>query len=126
MKYQYKLKNRKKSVWTICIIETNNNIFVNFSHYTKGLVCQYSGGSVGMLGPKRKTPLSGELIGKKIALEASDRGIRRMDITVKGTFSGVVRGVLRGLSSKKLLFGRMAEIKGISHNGVRQRKQRRL
>lgn len=111
----------------IVVVETNNNIFVSLLDKEKKLIKQLSGGELGMKGPKRRTPLTGELIGKRFSTFLRDNKIKNVGLFVKGKFTGIVRGVFRGLANRggvKFLF--LEEHKGVAHNGVRLKKQRRL
>lgn len=111
------------------IIETKNNIFVNLSNRKKKLVFQASGGMLHLQGRKRKTPLAGEMLGKVLVDNLALYNITKIGVCVHGSFSPVVRGVLRGLSSSRrrnMRFLFIEERKGAAHNGVRLKKKRRL
>ena len=123
----WKRKFRFKTLAYVRIMETTNNIFVGFYNKERKLLIQSSGGHIpGMKGAKRRTPLAGELLGKKIGKEILLRKYYIIAVKVKGRFTGVVRGVLRGLLLSKIRFSYMEEIKGLVHNGVRKKKKRRM
>jgi len=113
----------------ISIIETKNNIFVNIITRKKKLVFQASGGMVALKGARRKSPLTGEFLGKLLIDQLAKFKVREIAIYVHGPFNRIVRGVFRGLTVAKkrnMRFIYIFERKGIAHNGVRLRKRRRL
>ena len=95
----------------------------------KKMVFQASGGMLHLQGRKRKTPLAGELLGKLLIDTLASRNVTKIGVCVHGSFSPVVRGVLRGLNTSKkknMRFLFIEERKGAAHNGVRLKKKRRL
>ncbi len=118
--------NNMNKMQYIYIIETYNNIFVNLLDEKHKLIIQFSGGNLGMKGSKKQTPLVGELLGKKIGKELVNRQFFNIAIKVKGSFSSIIRSFFRGVLLYKIKIMYIEEIKGISHNGVRKKKQRRL
>lgn len=113
-------------VTTLNIVETNSNVFLNLLDRKKKIIVQVSGGHSGFKGSRRHTPLSGELLGKRLATEAALRKIKYIGVKVKGAITPVVRGVLRGLQTVKLRFLFLQQLKNVAHNGVRKSKPRRL
>jgi ribosomal protein S11 len=109
----------------VYITETENNIFVTIVRRGKVLKV-YSGGLVGMKGPKRKTPLSGELIGKEVRKFLYRLRVKQVWLRVRGQFSPVIRSFLRGVRNYRMKFLFLEEIKTMPHNGVRLKKARRL
>lgn len=113
----------------VSIIETKNNIFVNISTRQKKLVFQASGGMLQLRGKKRRTPLAGELLGKLLMERLQKLKVRQVGFSVHGPFNNIVRSVFRGIMINKkrnMKFRFVESAKGIAHNGVRLKKQRRL
>lgn len=111
----------------VCYInKTKNNIFLTCTDLAGHVKFQYSGGSIGMTGPKRNTPNAAELVGRRFAKEAEFLGYLTYTVKIKGALDGFVKSALRGLQASNIKICQIEQIKSLAHNGVRKRKQRRM
>lgn len=114
-------------ITSVTYSETDNNIFVTLrSKIRNHLIVQYSSGLIGMKGKKKKTPLAGELLGKKIGADIVLKANRLLGIKFKGgRFTPGLHGFLRGLKSHKLDLFFLEDLMSMAHNGVRKRRPKR-
>lgn len=106
---------------------TLNNIFIIVMNSKNKVVFLKTSGSLGFLGPKRKTPYAAEVLGKRICFDILKKKVSRVEIILKSPFDKVVKSVLKGLRvNKNLRLYRIRERITIAHNGCRVRKARRV
>lgn len=114
-------------VYVICnIYKTPNNIFLTLTKVVTGkVVLQLSGGKIGKKGPKRDTPNTAELLGRKFGEIFREMGYKRCITKINGPFDAFVRSALRGILSKRVRMMQLRHVKNVSHNGVRLRNPRK-
>ena len=125
------LQRRKKKklyrfpVSVICHInKTHNNLFLTLTKLDGTVLLQLSGGKIGKKGPKRDTPNTAELLGRRFGELFHSMGYKRCITKINGSFDGFVRSAVRGLVSRRVRMMQIQHVKGVSHNGIRSRKQR--
>lgn len=123
---RFVVRKEKKSDAVCYINKTKNNIFLTCTDSTGNVKFQFSGGLIGMKGPKRNTPNAAELVGRRFGKEAEIVGYKSLHLKIKGALDGFVKSAIRGLQVYPLDLLQIEQIKGVSHNGVRKRKQRRM
>ena len=130
-----KKKNVKRATLNVCITESFNNVFVSvIDPETGGVVFKCSGGLIGYKGPRRSSHVCALKVGehvsgwlKKLVNELSSKGIElSVDIVLKTVFTGKVQSVLRGLCYSFSLYSNLHYDYQPAHNGVRQKKPRRV
>lgn len=115
------------SVGVRCYInKTQNNVFVTLTDLEGNVIIQLSGGNIGMKGPRRSTPNAAELVGRRMGARMLSLGHRRCIMVVKGPFDNIVKSVIRGLKVHRVRIMEMQQGKGVSHNGIRPRRPRRM
>jgi len=113
--------------YTVLVRETNNNIFVTLSTLSNKLIANYSSGNLSFHGPKKKTPLAGELLGKKLKYKLSlVPGRKLVTLLLAGRYTLTFKNVVRGLQSNNIKFITIKQVKNVPHNGVRLKKKKRL
>lgn len=106
---------------------TINNVFVIVTDNTNRILVSKTPGSLGFIGPKRKTPYAAEVLGRRISLDVLKKKVSSIEIILKSPLDKIVKAVLKGLRSNNNL--RLIRIKDrimIAHNGCRLRKARRV
>ena len=113
-------------VSVIChIYKTPNNIFLTLTLLNGKVLVQLSGGNIGKKGPKRDTPNTAELLGRRFGEIFMSLGYKRCITKVNGPFDSFVRSALRGITSQRVRMMQLQHVKGVSHNGVRMRNPRK-
>ncbi len=122
-----KQKLYKVPVSVICYInKTKNNVFLTLTDLEGKVILQFSGGNIGMKGPKRDTPNTAELLGRKFGSEMLLLGYKRCILRVNGPFNNFVKSAVRGIQFYKIRIMEVQQIKCVSHNGIRKKKPRRM
>ena len=107
------------------IQSTFNNTIVTISD-TRGEVLSWaSAGSVGFKGTKKGTPFAAQMASENAARKASEHGLKRVDVMVKGPGSGRETAI-RALSNVGLEVTLIKDVTPIPHNGCRAPKRRRV
>lgn len=110
----------------IFIKETKNNIYVNLSSGEGRLLLNISSGNVGMRGSNRRTTVAGKYLGKRLGDEAESCGLKFIKLRIYGPVNNIVQSVVKGFTTYALNVIEIEQVRGIPHNGVRAKKQRRL
>jgi small subunit ribosomal protein S11 len=107
------------------IQSTFNNTIVTIAD-TKGEVLSWaSAGSVGFKGTKKGTPFAAQMAAENAARKASEHGLKRVDVLVRGPGSGRETAI-RALSTVGLEVTMIKDVTPIPHNGCRPPKRRRV
>lgn len=84
-------------------------------------------GSLGFIGPKRKTPYAAEVLGRRICFDILKRKVYRAEIILKSPLDKITKSILKGLrSNRRLRLFKIKERIMVAHNGCRIRKERRV
>lgn len=107
------------------ITATFNNTLVSITNDKGEIVSWSSSGSKGFKGARKATPYAATLAVEEAAKKAILKGIKSVEVFVKGPGSGRDSG-LRAIKSAGLSISLIADITPIPHNGPRARKKRRV
>ena len=123
-----KAKRREKRV----VVEGNgyiqstfNNIIVTITDLNGDVVSWASAGSVGFKGTKKGTPFAAQLAAETAARRASDQGMKRVHIYVRGPGSGRETAI-RALGTGGISVASIKDVTAVPHNGCRPPKRRRV
>lgn len=122
-----KKKKTLKNVETgkIFITATFNNTLVTISDEGGNPIVIDSCGMHGFSGTRKSTPHAATVTTESALKRASEFGLRRADIFVKGIGPGR-EAALRALKSSEIDIERIVDMTPIPHNGVRPPKIRRV
>jgi small subunit ribosomal protein S11 len=107
------------------IKSTFNNTIVTITDPQGHTISWASSGNVGFKGSRKSTPFAAQLAAEAAAKRAMEHGVRRVDVFVKGPGSGRETAI-RSLQAAGLEILGVKDVSPQAHNGVRQRKRRRV
>ena len=107
------------------ISATFNNIIVSLTNKSGQLISWSSAGKMGFRGSKKNTPYAAQMAAADAAKTATDAGLKRVDVYVKGPGSGR-EGAIRSLSQNGIEIVRIKDVTPMPHNGCRPPKKRRV
>jgi small subunit ribosomal protein S11 len=107
------------------IQSTFNNTIVTITTMIGDTISWASSGSSGFKGARKGTPFAAQTAAEKAALEALSRGIKTVEILVKGQGSGRETAI-RSIEGAGLEILSIQDITPVPHNGCRPRKRRRV
>lgn len=107
------------------ITTTFNNIIIAFTNKQGQVISWSSAGKMGFRGSKKNTPYAAQLAAQDAAKVATDAGMKKADIIVKGPGSGR-EGAIRSVSQNGIEITSIKDITPIPHNGCRPPKKRRV
>ena len=107
------------------IQSTFNNTIVTITTIIGDTISWASSGSSGFKGARKGTPFAAQTAAEKAALEALSRGIKIVEILVKGQGSGRETAI-RSIEGAGLEILSIQDITPVPHNGCRPRKRRRV
>lgn len=107
------------------ITATFNNTLVTITNDTGDAISWSSAGARGFKGTRKSTPYAATLAMEDAARKAMEKGIKNVEVFVKGPGSGR-DSALRAIKSAGLSISLIADITPIPHNGPRARKKRRV
>jgi small subunit ribosomal protein S11 len=119
-------KNRTNlGTGVVHIQSTFNNTIVTITTMIGDTISWASSGSSGFQGARKGTPFAAQTAAEKAALEALSRGIKTVEILVKGQGSGRETAI-RSIEGAGLEILSIQDITPVPHNGCRPRKRRRV
>ena len=119
-------KNRTNlGTGVVHIQSTFNNTIVTITTMIGDTISWASSGSSGFKGARKGTPFAAQTAAEKAALEAVSRGIKTVEILVKGQGSGRDTAI-RSIEGAGLEILSIQDITPVPHNGCRPRKRRRV
>jgi small subunit ribosomal protein S11 len=104
---------------------TFNNTIVTISDQRGEVLSWASAGSVGFKGTKKGTPFAAQMASENAARKATEHGLRRVEVMVRGPGSGRETAI-RALSNVGLEVTLIKDVTPIPHNGCRPPKRRRV
>ena len=107
------------------IKSTFNNTIITITDPAGNTIAWQSAGTVGFKGSRKSTPFAAQLAAEQCAKIASEHGVRKVSVFVKGPGSGRETAI-RTLQSNGLEIASIQDCTPMPHNGVRQRKRRRV
>ena len=120
-------KKDKNSLVTgvVHIQSTFNNTIVTISNLTGDTISWASAGSSGFKGARKGTPFAAQTAAEKAALDALSKGMKSVEILVKGQGSGRETAI-RSIEGAGFEVISIQDITPVPHNGCRPRKRRRV
>lgn len=126
-----KTAKAKKSNLTISekgrayISATFNNTLVTITNEKGQTISWSSSGAAGFKGTRKSTPYAATTAMEKAAKKAFEKGLKIVDVFVKGPGSGR-DSALRAIKSAGLSISMIADVTPTPHNGPRAEKKRRI
>src|SRR3989344_8888950 len=112
------------SAGKVFITATFNNTLVTITDVSGNTVSWSSSGGAGFKGTRRSTPFAATTAVEIAARKAMDRGIKEVEVFLKGPGSGR-DAALRALRSVGMKMSLIADVTPMPHNGARPKKRRR-
>ncbi len=107
------------------ISATFNNIIISLTNKSGQVISWSSAGKMGFRGSKKNTPYAAQMAAADAAKTATDAGLKRVDVYVKGPGSGR-EGAIRSLAQNGIEVAMIKDITPMPHNGCRPPKKRRV
>ena len=107
------------------IKSTFNNTIVTITDTTGNVISWQSAGTVGFKGSRKSTPFAAQMAAENAARKAQEHGMKKVDVFVKGPGSGRETAI-RSLQAAGLEILGVRDVTPQAHNGVRQKKRRRV
>ncbi len=104
---------------------TFNNIIVSITNKAGQVISWSSAGKMGFRGSKKNTPYAAQMASQDCAKVATDAGMKRADVYVKGPGSGR-EGAIRALAAAGIEVTSINDVTPMPHNGCRPAKKRRV
>jgi small subunit ribosomal protein S11 len=102
-----------------------NNTIITITDQQGNVLAWASSGNAGYKGSRKSTPFAAQLAAEQAAKRASEFGVRKVDVYVKGPGSGRETAI-RSLQANGLEVSVIKDITPIPHNGCRPPKRRRV
>ncbi len=102
-----------------------NNIIITFTNKTGQTISWSSAGKVGFKGSKKNTPYAAQVAAQEAAKVASDAGMKKAEVFVKGPGSGR-EAAIRSINASGIEVTVIRDITPLPHNGCRPPKKRRV
>ena len=109
----------------VYITATFNNTLVSITTDTGNVVSWSSSGARGFKGARKSTPYAASLAVEAAAAKALERGMKSVDVFVKGPGSGR-ESSLRGIKAAGLSIASISDITPLPHNGPKAKNRRRI
>lgn len=124
---QVKKKKIKKNiiVGVVHIQSTFNNTIVTITDLSGNTLSWGSAGGVGFKGTRKGTPFAAQLAAEKAVLQASEYGLKKVEVLVKGQGSGRETAV-RAIQNNGIEITSITDITPVPFNGCRPPKRRRV
>jgi small subunit ribosomal protein S11 len=101
-----------------------NNTIISITDPTGKVIAWASAGTIGYTGAKKSTPFAAQLAAETVAKVCIDRGLKQVDVLVKGPGSGR-ESALRALQAAGLQVLSIDDVTPVPHNGCRPPKRPR-
>ncbi len=133
-KKKSQVKKKKKKTFQYYIVDgrgqahikaTYNNTIVTITDVYGNTIAWCSAGKAGFSGPKQSTPYAAQQIVKIVAEDAKAKGVRSVDVFVKGPGAGR-ESAIRALEANGIKVLSIKDVTPIPHNGVRRPRPRRV
>ncbi len=106
------------------IKSTFNNTIISITDPSWAVVSWSSSGQVGFKGSRKSTPYAAQMAAEAAARRATDAGMSKVDVFVKGPGSGRETAI-RSLTAAGLEVTSIKDVTPQAHNGCRPPKRRR-
>jgi len=104
---------------------TFNNLIVSLTNKQGQVISWSSAGKMGFRGSKKNTPYAAQMAAQDAAKVATDAGLRKVDVYVKGPGAGR-EGAIRALATNGIEIVMIKDMTPLPHNGCRPPKKRRV
>ncbi|MBM3445269.1 MAG: 30S ribosomal protein S11 [Bacteroidota bacterium] len=104
---------------------TFNNIIISLTNKSGQVISWSSAGKMGFRGSKKNTPYAAQMAAQDAARVATEAGLKRVDVYVKGPGAGR-EGAIRALANSGIEVVMIKDITPLPHNGCRPPKKRRV
>jgi small subunit ribosomal protein S11 len=104
---------------------TFNNLIVSLTNKQGQVISWSSAGKMGFRGSKKNTPYAAQMAAQDAAKVATDAGLRKVDVYVKGPGAGR-EGAIRALATNGIEVAMIKDVTPLPHNGCRPPKKRRV
>ena len=101
-----------------------NNTIVSITDPNGMVIAWASAGTIGYSGSKKSTPFAAQVAADQVAKACIDRGLKQVDVNVKGPGSGRESAV-RALQAAGLQIRSISDVTPVPHNGCRPPKRPR-
>ena len=126
VKAKQKKKVRKNIQTGVAHISaTFNNTIVSITDVSGNVVAWSSAGTCGFKGSRKSTPFAAQVTADSCARKGMEHGLQKVEVFVKGPGSGRETAI-RSLQAAGLEILGVKDVTPQAHNGVRQRKRRRV
>ena len=102
-----------------------NNTIVALTDREGNVIAWESAGSAGFKGSRKSTPFAAQVTADNAARKGMEHGLQKVEVFVKGPGSGRETAI-RSLQAAGLEILGVKDVTPQAHNGVRQRKRRRV
>src|SRR6478752_5743633 len=117
---------KKNIPYGVAHIKTSfNNTIVTITDTEGNVVCWESAGSAGFKGSRKSTPFAAQVTADSAARKGMEHGLQKVEVFVKGPGSGRETAI-RSLQAAGLEILGVKDVSPQAHNGVRQKKRRRV
>ena len=103
---------------------TFNNLIISLTNSAGQVISWSSAGKMGFRGSKKNTPYAAQLAAADCSKVASDLGLRKVKVYVKGPGAGR-ESAIRTIATSGIEVTEIMDITPIPHNGCRPPKRRR-
>ena len=104
---------------------TFNNLIISLTNNAGQVISWSSAGKMGFRGSKKNTPYAAQTAAQDCAKVATDAGMKKADVYVKGPGSGR-EGAIRSLNNSGIEVVSIKDVTPLPHNGCRPPKKRRV
>ena len=102
-----------------------NNIIISLTNASGQVISWSSAGKSGFRGSKKNTPYAAQVAATDAARVASEAGLKRVEVFVKGPGSGR-ESAIRAISAAGIEVSIIRDVTPLPHNGCRPPKRRRV
>lgn len=106
------------------IHSTYNNTVVSITDKDGNVISWASSGTIGYKGSKKKTPFAAGLAAEAAATKATESGVKKVEVFVKGLGSGR-ENAIRSLQAAGIEVTGINDVTPVPHNGCRPPKRPR-
>ncbi len=101
------------------------NILITLTNASGQVISWSSAGKSGFRGSKKNTPYAAQIAASDAARKASETGLKRVEVFVKGPGSGR-EAAIRAISASGIEVTMIRDVTPLPHNGCRPPKRRRV
>jgi small subunit ribosomal protein S11 len=123
---KFKKRERKNVPFGVAYVQASfNNTIVTITDLDGNTLSWASAGNVGFKGSRKSTPFAAQVTADSAARKGMEHGLQKVEVYVKGPGSGRETAI-RSLQAAGLEIIGVKDVSPQAHNGVRQKKRRRV